>query len=167
MRHFGAILGSKMYVFPDVFQYFLHIRVFAPKSLPKASWSPICANLGRRKWSRAPQERPRDPQEELKSAPERPKKDPRAAKSGPSVAQERPESSQERPKSGQERPKSGPKVAKSGPRATKSGPRATKSGPRGVLERSWGHLGDVSGPSWAPKLGFSLRFPLLFVNSRL
>ena len=110
LRHFGAILGCKMCVFPYVFQYFLQIRVFALKSFPKASWSPICTNLGRLKWSRAPQERPRDPQEEPKSAPERPKSDPRAAKSGPRVAQERPKSSQERPKSDPEQPKSGPKV---------------------------------------------------------
>ena len=68
LRHFGAILGSKMCGFPYVFQYFLNIRVFAFTSLPKASWS-------RLKWPRAPQERPRDPQEE-------PKSDPRAAKSG-------------------------------------------------------------------------------------
>ena len=110
LRHFGAILGCKMCVFPWVFQYFLQIHVFGPKSFPTASWSPICTNLGRLKWPRAPQERPRDPQEEPKSAPERPKSDPRAAKSGPRLAQERPKSSQERPKSDPERPKSGPKV---------------------------------------------------------
>ena len=107
LRHFGATLGSKMCVFHYVFQYFWKIRVFASTSLPKASWDPKSANLGRQKWSRAPQERPRDPQEELKSAPERPKKDPRAAKSGPSVAQDRHESSPERPKT----PKIGARLA--------------------------------------------------------
>ena len=56
LGHFGAILGSKMCVFPYVFQYFLCIRVFDPKSFPKASWSPICANLGG-------QERPKSGQE--------------------------------------------------------------------------------------------------------
>ena len=108
MRHFGAILGCKMCVFPYVFHYFLRIRVFALKSFPKASWSPICTNL-------APQERPRDPQEAPKSAPERPKREPRAAKSGPRAAQERPKSSQERPKSDQERPKSGQERPKGEP----------------------------------------------------
>ena len=121
LRHFGAILDSKMYVFPHVFQYFLKICILASTSLPKASWDPICANLGRQKCSRAPQERPRDPQEELKSAPERPKKDPRAAKSGPRVAQERPESSQERPKSD-------PRAAERGPRATQNCEDGLKSG---------------------------------------
>ena len=119
-------------VFPCVSPYFLRIRVFAPTSLPKASWSPICANLGRRKWSRAPQERPRDPQEEPKSAPERPKSDPRAAKSGPRVAQERPKSSQERPKSDQERPKSGQERPKGEPelrRWAQERPRRAQDGP--------------------------------------
>ena len=75
LGHFGAILGSTMCVFPCVFQYFLQTRVFAPRACPKASGSPIWANLGRRKWSRAPQERP---------------------KSSPRAAQERPRATQER-----------------------------------------------------------------------
>ena len=41
LRHFGVILGSKMCGFPFVFQYFLLIRIFAPTSLPKVSWSVI------------------------------------------------------------------------------------------------------------------------------
>ena len=128
-----------MCVFPE-FQYVLQIRVFAPKSFPTASWSPICTNLGCRKWSRAPQERPRDPQEEPKSAPERPKSDPRAAKSGPRVAQERPKSSQERPKRDQERPKSGQERPKGEPelrrwaqeraRRTQDGPGPPKGRPK-------------------------------------
>ncbi len=132
LRRFGAILGCKMCVFPYVFQYFLRIRGFALKSFPKASWSPICTNLGRLKWSRAPQERPRDPQEEPKSAPERPKSDPRAAKSGPRAAQERPKSSQERPKSDQERPKSGQERPKGEPelrRWAQERPRRAQDGP--------------------------------------
>ena len=129
LRHFGAILGSKMCVFPYAFQHFLKIRILASTSLPKASWDPRSANLGRQKWSRAPQERPRDPQEELKSAPERPKKDPRAAKSGPSVAQERPESSQERRKSDQERPKSGQEAPQTARHPPKDAPRPPRPPP--------------------------------------
>ena len=129
MRHFGAILGSKMCVFPYVFQYFLKIRILASTSLPKASWDPRSANLGRQKWSRAPQERPRDPQEEPKSAPERPKSDPRAA---------------------QEWPKSGPRAAKSGPRATKSDPRAAKRGPRASQNCEDGLKSGQEGPKTAP-----------------
>ena len=70
LGHFGAILGSKMCVFPCVFQYFLCIRVFDPKSFPKASWSPICANLGG-------QERPKSGQETLKRSPRAPQSGPR------------------------------------------------------------------------------------------
>ena len=122
-----------MCVFPYVFQYFLKIRIFASTSLPEASWDPICANLGRQKWSRAPQERP--------------KKDPRAAKSGPRVAQERPKSSQERPKSDQERPKSGQETPKGG----QEQPRWAQERPRGAQERPRGARSDPKLPKSQPR----------------
>ena len=97
----------------------------------------------------------------LLGAQDRPKIAPRGAK----IASRRPKFAPRPARSLQDRSKRPPGSLPDSLRSPEEGPRAVQERPRAVLEPSWGHLGAFRSHLGIQNVCFSLRFPILFVNS--